>query len=550
MPTTRPEPTRALQNLEARAAQRTRDPSRWSLPSQYDFGNVRAICYAIDNGLSIEEIAGFLVRISATRGEIDTVLAVYANYIAVDMTSPRMKAVAKAFELYTKDKKIDAHKEKCFRCKKEIIYWNLVSTRVKSYSKDEILKVGVCGKCSKILDKRMSACQKHNGIRFIDSCVVKCPLYPTKCFIKNFCDLPECLHHHMEQTHKGYAERRWKKSKKFLSKTSGKIITSNLMTGVEFEVIGKNKTSTRADIFKLGKSIGIDNDHSLHDDNRNMYHMATEVVTPPASGIKLEDMVYKTCQALSKSSFMANHKCGLHIHIDLFTKYGHINSNPNFYKSLLAAYVLFEPVFYGLVPKVRYHNINIKPIADRYIGLFREGDWTKRMRFSKIWYRTEDDRSVLEMRSQKRHESKYYWANFHSLLRKEGLEIRLMEGSIDAEDILWWTRLHHEFIEAVSELPDYYTTFETRWNLLKNLTVPHVIEMFMEFIKASPEMKEFIKRRYQMHENSSDRGSDISDDTMERLVEQNIPLAQRRFLNQRMIVSSARPIRTDNIFLP
>lgn len=468
--------------------------------SPLDTGNIRAICYTINNGYTAVDLASFLDSCSPSFEELESTLKLYREYYSIDKS--RRDEVKKVFKEYAEKTNIPARKKPCFNCKKEFIYWNLATIAVKPIDSDQTSEKDLCSPCYSKLSKHTSNCDKHMGVILLGNPSAVCPLYPKKCRPKNWCTSLECLHQHMQSVHKGYAERRWRSKKKFLSTQSGRIIKSDIMTGVEFEVVGKNKQSSRINSFKLSKAVGIDHDSSLHDEHGNEFYLATEIITPPASGKKYEDLIEKVSAALVKDGFVANDKCGLHIHIDLFKKYGHINLNPNFYKGLLAAYVIFEDNFFSLAPVMRQKNPNVRFIYDKFSAALENPSYFLSTKFSKIWYRTDNDRHVVVHRAQKRHESKYYWVNFHSLLRKEGLEIRLLEGTTSAGTVLWWTRLQHEFIKRVGENKNFYKDYFHIYSTYRSSTRSGREKLFLEFLKPDKELLSFINDREKMHDNS------------------------------------------------
>lgn len=497
-----------------RITERTqREPLDLPIPKGYDVGNIRAICYAIDSGLSEKALFNFLGELKCTFVELESTIKIYSGTV-MNLPLDRMTMVKKVFKDYTEQTELPARKTPCESCKKEYIYWNLMSIFAKPADREKSVEMKVCASCCKKLQKNVAICEKHFGAVLLGDVRPKCPLYPTKCKPVGYCTSAECLHKHMVFVHKGYNLRRWKTTKRLFSKTEGDIIKSDILSGVEFEVVGKNRQAMRTNIFKLGKVIGIDHDHSI-----DQFYLATEVVTPPASGRKLEDLINNVCVALLKDGFVVNNKCGLHVHIDLYRKFGHINVKPDFYKSLLAAYTIFEAQFYNLVPVERQRNVNIKTISDKFAGNLANKAYFDSTKFSKIWYRTGTDANVLRFRNEKRHETKYYWANFHSLLRNEGLEIRLMEGSIDARAILFWIRLQHEFIQKVAETPMMYKQFAELYNLANNQKQIDGDKFFLDFLKPDADLLEFIEER-RMMKKASTRGAEMGENQITDIVEQ------------------------------
>lgn len=343
-------------------------------------------------------------------------------------------------------------------------------------------------------------CRDHNNFVFEKNRVV-CPIFPEKCSIFNICQKPGCDESHARKAHKGMEKRSWKRSKKFLTTKHGEIIKSPLMVGVEFETIGVDNSATRKNIFRLDRNIGIDTDLSIRD-----YIYGTEIQTPPATNAKLENIVVSVTNAMKEGRFTVNGRCGSHIHIDLFKKYGKLSENPKFYKSLLAAYAYFESVFFDLVPNDRKNNRFALSLLPRYHKLLMTNkSFVEKKRFSKVWYLTSNVDDVERFKKElnlsreemcsgsRHHATKYMWANFHSLIRGEGLEIRLLEGTLDSNLVLNWINLHQRFIEGVSK---YEKKF---YELYDDQAIKKSVEkynFFTEILGNHKETNEFVAKRY------------------------------------------------------
>ena len=307
-----------------------------------------------------------------------------------------------------------------------------------------------CPKCA----KEFTYCNIHNMNTKKEE--LKCALFPDKCTYKNYCKMSGCIELHLRNSHgKIYEERQWKNVKKFLSKASGDIIKSDIPVGIEIEAVGNDQEVKRLNIFRVARQVGLSNDMSL----RGSY-APIEIQTPPASGNKLEKLITDCTNSLKKDGFTINNSCGLHIHIGIEQKFGNIHKNPMFYKNLFMAYLFFEPVFFALVPHSRRENRFCRSLEQRYRSFLTNKKFINALynkKFSRNWYLTDSEREIKDRIREKRDETKYLWCNFHSIFRKQGLEIRLMEGSLDHIAILNWIKLHQLFIEKVVSMKDRFT---------------------------------------------------------------------------------------------
>lgn len=401
--------------------------------------------------------------------------------------------------------KKDSEVYSCYLCEKQIKNNQLDRYTFIRKEGEQWLRedMSVCLDCLKQLRKIAGWCQFEDAY-FKKGDKIVCPLYKN-CDMDDSCLKPECVERHCQREHPKYKNRPWKVIKRYLVRQPGELITSTLPVGVEFEAVGVDKNSSRIEVYKFNRHIGIGSDLSI-----NNFYNATEVQTPPASGYKLEEILKGTTSSLLKGGFITNDKCGTHIHIDLYKAFGKLEENPLFYKSILAAYWYFEPAFMRLLPAKRVENrfaLHIRPVYQEFIP--NKGIMNSR-KFSKIWYRTDNEDDIRRFKKEidlngdeccsgsRHHATKYYWANFHSMIRGEGLEIRSLEGTLNSNTVLGWINLHQKFIETIARAgrPFYEMGIKNPSDELK------VDQEFLAMLQPDDALAKFIAQRKEMFRNS------------------------------------------------
>jgi len=431
---------------------------------------VDAIIHSIASGVDEQEFCDFLQAINPSSVEIyNAIRNVDEGIISIsgeraDVFMLALKNFAKGHgEVFHIKKTLDLPSSKCALCTKEKAWNELRPTKFITANNDdtfndimqrddsdrtEILRI--CSSCYNLVDKKSYYCDCHQAY-VKDYWNVVCTLHPNKCKKISSCNNPVCLEKHFASIHNRYSERRWRFTKKFVGGRGGDIITSDLLTGVEIEVVAKDPTVSRTNIYKLDNCVGITSDESMQH-----YFNPTEIITPKANLRNLETLVKDVCNKVRIDGFIPNGRCSVHLHIDLEKKFGGLSVNPLYYKSLLLAYAVFEHVFMSLVPKIRANNRYAQSIRGMVLGnyLGTEPEKIKLKKLSYLWYGIEQtSQQIAKRMNTYRDTTKYTAFNFHSLLRGQGLEIRTLEGTIKPETILMWANLHHKFAEAISQLP-------------------------------------------------------------------------------------------------
>jgi hypothetical protein len=59
--------------------------------------------------------------------------------------------------------------------------------------------------------------------------------------------------------------------------------------------------------------------------------------------------------------------------------------------------------------------------------------------------------------------TRYIWANWRAFAKHKTIEIRLMEGTFDAQKIIVWTIAHIMFVDLVKEGVDGVLAFDSAW---------------------------------------------------------------------------------------
>ena len=406
---------------------------------------INALNDIISNASPPEEIAYYLSKFKPNKHEVKQVLDINMSRLG--------RETKRVLEDYLNRMLTDDDIITCYLCKGKILPTKITKANFifqddnfnKTYEKN------ICKKCyNKLKGGKLNYkfCRYH--VAFFDSSVeVKCGLFD-KCHPKDTCPNPQCLELHYRNVHSKYHKRKWKPAKKYIGGNTGEIITSELPVGIEFEIIGKDDGATRKNIFKLDKNIGIGTDASI-----NGFIYPTEIQTPPASLRKLERMTQEVCDSVIEDGMIINNKCGNHIHIGTYNLYGSITKNPDFYRSLLYGYIIFEKFFRFSVPITRQHNPNVRWLDNHKSYMLNNWNNYPTSKFSHFWYMNNNDTSIGIMRKDQRgNGTKYIWANFHSLFQSMGLEIRLLEASLNPKTTLNWISFNQKFIDGIASLTE------------------------------------------------------------------------------------------------
>ncbi len=246
-------------------------------------------------------------------------------------------------------------------------------------------------------------------------------------------------------------------SKKHRSAKRGIYVTHDIPFSCEIECYGKSESVVGKVSHELGKEIGFTHDGSL----TSGIGYPVELQTPILLGKRGEICVANICKTLSDAGFKIDKTCGLHIHLD-GSKFGLRSDDvlsgmkrPSELISMYLFYRLFDDVIISFLPSTRrnnrycasmasiseYHDIAVAPypldVSFKAVQKFKNIH-----EFEIYWYKLKSYDHVLREKQNRYTPTRYYGANFHSLLKDNHFEIRYHSGTLISEKILCWVNLH------------------------------------------------------------------------------------------------------------
>jgi len=130
------------------------------------------------------------------------------------------------------------------------------------------------------------------------------------------------------------------------------------------------------------------------------------------------------CTYAKKNHWTVDHRCGLHIHLDMSKE------KTKALKAAALAYVLTYEVWKELVEPDRAGNTYCQPC---YANLTRI-------------------KAIKKFTEFAQNQTRYEWANFAAYAKFKTFEIRLHQGSLDATEICNWLRIHTIFMDWATSM--------------------------------------------------------------------------------------------------
>lgn len=236
---------------------------------------------------------------------------------------------------------------------------------------------------------------------------------------------------------------------KWVSNTVGETMKSNRVFSCELEAL-----SDRSDWYvllhkSLPKEIGIGQDGSVG--NRNSKPWGLEIQTPRLGGKKGEELIFRATRTLKDINAHIDESCGMHIHLD---GKGIMPVSRKQYPiellQLWKVYLLFEDVFLSFLPYSRRGNDYCRPLVPAFKLLEIDAIETV-FEAEKLWYEERTYPDVNRAKNQNRHPSRYFGANFHSLLKDGHFEVRFHSGTLNPKKVLEWANLHALIMDACTK---------------------------------------------------------------------------------------------------
>lgn len=250
------------------------------------------------------------------------------------------------------------------------------------------------------------------------------------------------------------------------------------LAGVEVEVAGGGASPKPLNKWIRKWGAGCVYDGSI--DNEGAEWAGMEIVTPPASGEKLVEILTELDAALSESEAKVNKSCGLNVHVDG----GKLSwqAIENFCK----LWILVEDEMFGLVAKSRRESHYCKPFrnhAARILGAksIETGSHTVAMKkaFVRGLYGARVGRENKKLKEKKLHkydDSRYAAVNLHSWVYRGTIEFRLHHGTTKMlAKVLPWVRICRAIV--------HYSASMTEAMYAGVLNAPEKLRFIMTYFK-------------------------------------------------------------------
>lgn len=316
------------------------------------------------------------------------------------------------------------------------------------------------------------------------------------------------------------------RTNKYRNKKIGTYISNEVPFSCEIECYGKSQLKTAQAVKLLSKEIGVAHDGSLTSD----IGFPVEFQTPILQGKRGEILTAQTAETLVSSGFMVDKTCGLHIHLDggdMVSKVRGTEQRPTEIIAMYLFYRIFEDVIESFLPSTRRNNRYASkfkcgassgngevqhPQIDNFIGLLPALNTLDK--FEMVWYGVPSVSSVYEAKNRRYTTSRYFGANFHSLLKDNHFEVRYHSGTLNYEKILYWVDLHSSILKACrtgkiteSDMVNAYRRI-LDWSNIETIT-----EMMFSFLDINDDTKEYLLDRQTKFKNVKDSTEILIDKT-------------------------------------
>lgn len=158
-----------------------------------------------------------------------------------------------------------------------------------------------------------------------------------------------------------------------------------------------------------------------------------EVASYKAGGYKDVENMGRVADALKKAGVVVNNECGFHIHAEC------ADFKHNMMASLVAYWMMIEPVVLEMLPKHRKSNKYALPFSRRF-----NADPSKVYTCERFWEMVRPQRYDHANRRVSLNLCNY--AQWHP--NRKTIELRLPEGTVESKDVKNWIRLFVHFVDV------------------------------------------------------------------------------------------------------
>lgn len=233
----------------------------------------------------------------------------------------------------------------------------------------------------------------------------------------------------------------------------------------------------------LPREVGISGDGSLGSNG-------IEFQTPILKGKAGEDLIIHACKTLGRAGFEVTRQAGLHIHLDGagLNPRTRTRHNPQSLKALWAFYIGFEDVLLSFLPPSRRGNQYCRLVKNAFhLSEIEQAETLEKL--EQVWYRAKQRQAIKSRKSDKYDSSRYFGVNLHSLFANGHLEIRYHSGTLNAEKILYWVRLHQAIMDKAGGLWGYAMKAQATPNLADKT------KLFFEALELGESAQKYLLER-------------------------------------------------------
>lgn len=208
--------------------------------------------------------------------------------------------------------------------------------------------------------------------------------------------------------------------------------------GVELEAIvgsGYESSDPRLNHFM------VEEDGSLNEDG-------AEFVSVPLPNPRGFRVIHDFCTDFARERLHVDGSCGYHVHLFMHPS---LQTAKNI-KKVWLAYHKLEQFFFSMVPRSRRDNRYCKSLQRNFLLDKIKNKKTLNGLLSYYYEKRIRDIEKDTDKHNKYNDKRYYWVNFHSLLHRNTLEIRLHSGTVNSRKVVCWYLLHRKFLEWVLRL--------------------------------------------------------------------------------------------------
>lgn len=222
-----------------------------------------------------------------------------------------------------------------------------------------------------------------------------------------------------------------------------------------------------------------------------------EVVTRPARGADLRDMLRKATTAIQRAGFGVRSTCGLHIHI------GVKKMSQEEVKRFVRFYLVVEDLLFDMLPESRRDNRYCHPLSQfRSLSDFQVTD-----HLDKIVYKNTSLAGVTSQKKEHSYGERYLAINLHSFFYRGTLEFRLHSGSVNYIKIRNWINILHLLLKHGLELP------ESKIEELRGANKGTRRDYFTDVVLTS-DLKEYYLKRVRKFSGSGGDDESYSNDNL------------------------------------